>query len=406
MELFMERKIAQLKQNLRDRKVFLLVSGGVDSTVAYVLLAKALGADHVHGLFVDTGLLRKDEPEYICKTFKKIGIENFHMVRAAGKFIKTLKGVINPETKRKIIGDMFLEIQAQEVRKLKLNPEHWVLGQGTIYPDTIESAGTKYADKIKTHHNRVPEILNLIKHGKVIEPLAELYKDEVRQLGSRLGLPDNIIWKHPFPGPALAVRILCAEKEVLPPEVENVEKTIAEYLLPYGLSGKILPIQSVGVQGDNRTYRSPLVIWGKTRNFDQFEDISTSLTNRCWEINRVCLLLSQEKIESAKIMPSTLTPRRIALAQELDDIVTKFLGRHELERQVWQFPVVILPISINGIKKEVVVLRPVCSEEAMTAHFYKMDFSLLKKLTQKLAPHVSAVLYDITNKPPGTIEWE
>ena len=143
---------------------------------------------------------------------KKIGIKNFHVFQAKQKFMKAIKGVINPEEKRKIIGDLFLQIQAEAARKLKLNPDHWVLGQGTIYPDTIESAGTRHSDKIKTHHNRVPEILELIKRGRLIEPLAELYKDEVRALGERLGLPKEIVWKHPFPGPGLAVRILCAEK--------------------------------------------------------------------------------------------------------------------------------------------------------------------------------------------------
>lgn len=403
---FLSEKIEQIARQLGDRKVFLLVSGGVDSTVAYTMLAEALGGSRVYGLFVDTGFLRKDEGKRIQKMFKKIGIKNFHVYNAKTAFIKGLKGVTEPEKKRKIIGDLFLKIQAKAIKKLKLDPDHWVLGQGTIYPDTIESAGTKYADKIKTHHNRVPEILKLIEQGKIIEPLAELYKDEVRALGEKLGLPHEAVWKHPFPGPGLAVRILCAKKEILPTNIKIVEQDIADYLKPYKLQGKILPIQSVGVQGDNRTYRNPLVIWGAYHSFEKLEELSTSLTNRFPQINRVCLLLSPEKIINVKITPATLTEKRIKFLQNLDEIVNKFMAYQKIERVIWQFPVVLAPIFINGKKKEALVLRPICSDEAMTANFYKMPSMLLKKLTQKLKKYVSAVMYDVTNKPPGTIEWE
>lgn len=397
MGKFLARKMDEIKNMLKDRKVFLLVSGGVDSTVAYALLSRTLGTDRVYGLFVDTGFLRKDEGKKTAIALKKIGVKNFHVFQAKQKFLKAIKGVIDPEKKRKIIGDLFLQIQAEAVRKLKLNPEHWVLGQGTIYPDTIESAGTRHSDKIKTHHNRVPEILELIKRGRLIEPLAELYKDEVRTLGERLGLPKEIVWKHPFPGPGLAVRILCAETEKWPEQ---------RHLDVHGMRAKILPIQSVGVQGDSRTYRNPVAIWGGTRDFNSLEKTSTSLTNRFSTINRVCLLLSPPEIKSIQVLPASITEKRIKLLQELDDIVMKFIKRHGIERDIWQFPTVLLPIMINGIKRESVVLRPVCSEEAMTANFYKMNAGLLKKLINKLKPKVSAVFYDITNKPPGTIEWE
>ncbi len=406
MERFMKEKMLAVKKTLGDRRVFLLVSGGVDSTVAYVMLSKALGTDRVYGLFVDTGFLRKNEGKKIAASLKKIGAKNFHVFSAKKKFFNALRQVVNPEEKRKIIGDLFLEVQAEAVRKMKLNPEHWVLGQGTIYPDTIESAGTKYADKIKTHHNRVPEILELIKKGRVIEPLAELYKDEVRQLGTQLGLPENMVWKHPFPGPGLAVRILCVQRETMPENAPATEEAIEEFLLPHGLSGKILPIQSVGVQGDARTYRNPLALWGKPISFDELENLSPALTNRYAAINRVCLMLTPGKIHSVKILPGTLTEKRVRLLQELDDIVMTLIQKNHIERDTWQFPTILLPLSVNGVKREAVLLRPVCSQEAMTANFYKMDIQLLKKLVAKLTPKVSAVFYDITNKPPGTIEWE
>lgn len=437
IEQFMKDKMKLLAQQLEGRKVFLLASGGVDSTVAYTLLSKALGSANVYGLFIDTGLQRKNESERVAASLRKIGVKNFHIVSAKGKFLKALTSVTDPEQKRKIIGDMFLQVQAEAVRRLRLDPEHWVLGQGTIYPDTIESAGTKFADKIKTHHNRVPEILQLIKAGKVIEPLAELYKDEVRELGKDLGLPDSIVWKHPFPGPALGVRILCADKPVLPHdavgplESEIIEKSLNEFLEPHDLGSKILPVRSVGVQGDSRTYRNPLAIFPMTgsaqkrfntkQDWDNLEEISTALTNRFEEINRVCLLLTPRKIDSVEIIPCAITEKRVRLLQELDDIVMTFIAKNGISRDVWQFPTVLVPISVNGVRAphhfalqmqsgagraEAIVLRPICSDEAMTANFYKIDWGLLAKLVKKLAPKVSAVFYDITNKPPGTIEWE
>ncbi|PIQ78566.1 glutamine-hydrolyzing GMP synthase [Candidatus Peregrinibacteria bacterium CG11_big_fil_rev_8_21_14_0_20_46_8] len=406
MERFLQEKMDEVKQQIGDRNVFMLVSGGVDSTVAHALLTKALGPKRVYGLLVDTGLMRKDECKKITAALKKIGVTNLHVEDASRQFFSALKGECDPERKRKIIGDMFLTVQAKVSHRLKLNPDEWVLGQGTIYPDTIESAGTKHADKIKTHHNRVPEILELIKKGRVVEPIAELYKDEVRTLGTKLGLPDSLIWRHPFPGPGLGVRILCAKEPHLPNMVNTLHSWLAKHLVAHKLHQAVLPLRSVGVQGDARTYRNPLVVWGAEHSFTKLEWISTALTNSFSEINRVTLLLAPQRFESVKVLPASITKERVALLQKLDDIVMQFIREEKISRKIWQFPTVLVPLRFNGSKKEAVVLRPVCSDEAMTANFYKMNRDLLKKLTAKLAPHVSAVLYDITNKPPGTIEWE
>lgn len=406
MARFLQQELDDVKQRLGDeRKVFMLVSGGVDSTVAFALLNKALGDKRVYGLFVDTGFLRKNEGVKVNGALRALGFKNFHMVNAKEIFIKALKGFADPEEKRKIIGNTFLEVQRQEVKRLKLDPNHWLLGQGTIYPDTIETGGTKHAARIKTHHNRVPEIEALMKKGLVIEPLKNLYKDEVREVGEKLGLPKEMVWRHPFPGPGLAVRILCAKKSYPLPQKEKIEKEIEKFS---NLHAQIPAIRSVGVQGDDRTYRHPLVLFHAGNNFEKLEKLSTSLTNRFREINRVLISLHPEKPVSFSVHESFLTKDRIRLLQSADDIVMKFIQKHHLERDIWQFPVVLLPLSPNGKKGETVVLRPVVSQEAMTANFYKMDFRLLSLLTKKLQkiPGISAVLYDITNKPPGTIEWE
>lgn len=390
-----------------DKKVFMLVSGGVDSTVAFVLLNKALGEDRVYGLFVDTGFLRLNEREEVESSLREAGFANLHVHDASAEFFEALKEVYEPEKKRQIIGDTFLKVQADVAQKLNLNPEEWILGQGTIYPDTIESGGTKHAAKIKTHHNRVPQIEEMIKQGKIIEPLAQLYKDEVRELGLKLGLNEKLIWRHPFPGPGLAVRCLCAKEADYPPEYEDLQEKIDKKVMNLALKSLILPLQSVGVQGDFRTYRHPLVLNGEA-DFSQLDKLATTLINQEKEINRVLLLLSPQKIEKVSIKAGYLTPHRINLLQQADAIVRQFIEKYDLTQKIWQFPTVLLPLSVNSQEGESIVLRPVESQEAMTANFYHMDRELLKRLVSELEQiqGITAVFYDVTNKPPGTIEWE
>jgi GMP synthase (glutamine-hydrolysing) len=397
----------RIRAEVKNRKVFCLVSGGVDSTVTFALLEKALGAQRVYGLFVNTGLLRANEAQDVEQSLKKAGFKNFHVQDASKEFFKALAGVTEPEKKRKIIGDTFLEVQKKVAKQLKLSPSEWMLAQGTIYPDTIESGGTKHADKIKTHHNRVPQIEALIKKGLLIEPLKEFYKDEVRTIGEKIGVEKNLVWRHPFPGPGLAVRCLCAKKPFLPTTVKAAEKKLATFLSKYKLKGKILPVQSVGVQGDNRTYRNPVVITGEA-SWETLQDIATKIPNQFKEISRVVLSITPEEITSVEFSKATLTPERIALLQQADRVVMKFLDDKKLMRAVWQFPVVLLPISLNKKAGETIVLRPVCSEEAMTAAPYFFEWPMLRKLTDELMKikGISGVLYDVTTKPPATIEWE
>ncbi len=376
----------------------MLVSGGVDSSVAYVLLAKAIGADRIYAMYVDTGFMRKDETEEIKRFLSTAGVNDLHVEYAAEEYFNALEGIYDPETKRKIIGDKFLEIQRRVAKELNLNPDEWLLGQGTIYPDTIESGGTKNADKIKTHHNRVPEIEEMIRQGKIIEPIKELYKDEVRMVGKKLGLPDEMVDRHPFPGPGLAVRCLCAET---PDQIED-KIELDDY------AAHILPIKSVGVQGDERTYRHPLVIEGG-HDWTSLRGLAPKITNKYKSVNRVMFAVaSNGPIESISLTPAYLTPQRIEVLQEADKLVMDFINEVDTEGLVWQCPTVLLPISINSEDKESIVLRPVSSTEAMTANFTELPWEGVQKLAEKILqlPGISAVFYDITNKPPGTIEWE
>jgi len=404
---YIEQELEVVRKKVGQKKVFMLISGGVDSTVAFTLLEKALGPERVYGLFVDTGFLRLNEREQVSEALKKLGFAHLYIRDEGKRFFEALKEKYDPEAKRKIIGDLFLQVQEDAVKELNLNPEEWILGQGTIYPDTIETGGTRHAAKIKTHHNRVAQIEELIKSGRIIEPLAQLYKDEVREVGAKLGLPETIVWRHPFPGPGLAVRCLCAREASPLANHSLVEKKIQDSIQEMGLSAKILPIQSVGVQGDYRTYRHPLVLIGKS-SFDELNKLATRLVNQFQEINRVIWLLAPNTLDKVQVQKEYLSPERIKLLQKADDKVSAFIRDQGFQRDIWQFPTVLLPLSVNRDSGESVVLRPVSSEEAMTASFYPMDLKLLQELTSEImAIHgITAVFYDVTNKPPGTIEWE
>ncbi len=176
IDSYIEDILKEIKDKVGTRKVFLMISGGVDSTVAFLLLDKALGEGRVYGLFVDTGFMRMNERNEVEAALKAVGVTNLHVYDASNEYFEALKGVYEPEKKRQIIGDLFLDIQGKVAADLNLNPDEWMLGQGTIYPDTIESGGTKHADKIKTHHNQVERIKKLTEEGKVIEPLMQLTK--------------------------------------------------------------------------------------------------------------------------------------------------------------------------------------------------------------------------------------
>ncbi|MBR9691104.1 glutamine-hydrolyzing GMP synthase [Candidatus Woesearchaeota archaeon] len=402
MKEFIKKEIEEIKQVVGNKKVFLLVSGGVDSSVCYALLNKALGPDNVYGLHVDNGFVRKNESKQVEESFRKIGFANFHVVDASQEFLNAVKEVYDPEQKRMVIGEKFITVQDAETKKLNLNQKDWILGQGTIYPDTIETAGTKDAALIKTHHNRVEAVQKLIVQGKVIEPIKDLYKDEVRRVGEMLGLPHEFVYRHPFPGPGLAVRCLCAQEEY---EVENYTANVVSQIAEkYGLKSKVLPIKSVGVQGDVRTYAHPAVIIGD-ENWDSLEDVSTRITNEVSDVNRVVWHIAG-KLNNPKIKKAYLTKERIDLLREADQIVSDYLHENNIYDDIWQFPTVLIPISFKG--GESIVLRPVDSMEAMTASFSKLDVNHAKAIAEKILAlkGIDAVFYDITNKPPGTIEWE
>jgi len=308
-----ESSVAAIRAQVGDGRAICGLSGGVDSAVAAALVHKAIG-HQLTCVFVDTGLMRRDEGEQVVETFRRHqGIELIH-VRAADRFFEGLAGVVDPEEKRKTIGEAFIRVFEEASGGIQ---DARFLVQGTLYPDVIES-GTKDAARIKSHHNvgGLPDDMDF----ELVEPLRALFKDEVRKVGEELGLPEEIVWRQPFPGPGLGVRII-----------------------------------------------------------------------------------------------GEVTPEKVALLQHADAIVREEIKKAELERDIWQAFAVLPDIHSVGVMGDErtyaypVIVRAVTSEDAMTADWARLPYEVLERLSARIIGEVAGVnrvVYDITSKPPGTIEWE
>ncbi len=313
MEDLIEKMVKELQTETAGARAIIGLSGGIDSSVATALAAKALG-DKLTAVFVDHGFMREGEPEQIQETFQKYPI-NFIVANAQERFMKKLRGVSEPEAKRKIMGEEFIRV----FEEIANDSGAQYLIQGTIYPDRIESGFKKGSDKIKSHHN-VAGLPEKIKFKKILEPLRDLYKDEVRKVARMLDLPKEIVNRQPFPGPGLAVRII-----------------------------------------------------------------------------------------------GELTDEKVRIAKKADRVVREEIERNGLAESLWQYFVVLTDTKATGVKGDsraygyVVAVRAMESREAMTASFAKISYSILEKISTRITneiPQVTRVVYDITHKPPATIEWE
>jgi len=313
MEDIIKKMVEEIRAEVGEGKAIIALSGGIDSSVATAIAAKALD-NRLTAVFVDHGFMRENEPEFVKSVFQRFKI-NLIIANAQKRFLEKLKGVADPEKKRKIIGEEFIRV-FEEISE-KTGAEYLI--QGTIYPDRIESGFRKFSDKIKTHHN-VAGLPSKIKFKKIVEPLRDLYKDEVRKVAKMLGLPKEIVFRQPFPGPGLAVRII----------------------------------------GE----------------------------------------LTEEKVEVAK---------------KADKIVTEEIEKSGLEENLWQYFAVLTDTKATGVRGDaraygyVVAVRAAESREAMTASFAKIPYTVLESISTRITneiPEVTRVVYDITHKPPATIEWE
>lgn len=421
--------IDSIKNQADDKNVLLFLSGGVDSTVAFALLNKALGQKRVLGLHIDNGFMRKNESKKVEEAYKNHGFSNFIVEDASKTFLKAVENLTDPQKKRMAIGENFITVRNEVVAKQKFDENKWLLAQGTLYPDIIESGGTKNSNVIKTHHNRVDGIQKLIEKGLIIEPLKDLYKDEVRAIGKKLGLEDELVMRHPFPGPGLSINVLCSngtmtdnDKEEFKKAQEEISKVQLEMFCEKcseNLEKYILPVKSVGVQGDFRTYRFPSVIsFAKTENgfyhlpkkWEKLEAASSQITNSASFINRTIIRLWQNpsvKDEALKLQEGYCTKDRLDQTRDADDIVLTALHKSGWYNKIFQHLTINLPYA-SSKERCSFVLRPLCSEDVMTARFAQLPQNLLMDIVQKISklPYVDAIFFDLTNKPPATFGWE
>lgn len=421
--------IDSIKNQADDKNVLLFLSGGVDSTVAFALLNKALGQKRVLGLHIDNGFMRKNESKKVEEAYKNHGFSNFIVEDASKTFLKAVENLTDPQKKRMAIGENFITVRNEVVAKQKFDENKWLLAQGTLYPDIIESGGTKNSNVIKTHHNRVDGIQKLIEKGLIIEPLKDLYKDEVRAIGKKLELEDELVMRHPFPGPGLSINVLCSngtmtdnDKEEFKKAQEEISKVQLEMFCEKcseNLEKYILPVKSVGVQGDFRTYRFPSVIsFAKTENgfyhlpkkWEKLEAASSQITNSASFINRTIIRLWQNpsvKDEALKLQEGYCTKDRLDQTRDADDIVLTALHKSGWYNKIFQHLTINLPYA-SSKERCSFVLRPLCSEDVMTARFAQLPQNLLMDIVQEISklPYVDAIFFDLTNKPPATFGWE
>ena len=433
--------LENIKKDAGDKNVLLFLSGGVDSTITFALLNKALGQKRVLGLHIDNGFMRKNESAEVAAAYKKFGFSNFITEDASESFLKAIAGLTDPQKKRMAVGENFITVYNDVISKQKLD-DNWLLAQGTLYPDIIESGGTKNSNTIKTHHNRVDGIQKLIEKGLIIEPIRELYKDEVRAIGYKLGLPEQLIMRHPFPGPGLSINVLCYDGKSWSQKDEEeyaaAKKELAEVTLDMfcanctaNLKRDVLPVRSVGVQGDFRTYRFPAILdfgpakdgeWANRtdaakigmRHFpnkrEKIEACSSAITNKAGFINRTCIKLYQKqgvKNEDLKLQEGYCDRRRLDQLREVDNIVLTELREAGWYDKIFQHLTIDLPFATSA-DRATFVLRPVVSEDVMTARFAMIPKEILGKIVEQIAalPFVDALYFDATNKPPATFGWE
>lgn len=420
----LRESLRYIKETVGTREVLAFASGGVDSTVCCALIAKVIPKKRIHAIHVNTGFMRYEESEAVQQALSAAGI-SVEVIDAAeqfrnaithhnGKLTPPLCRVTDPEVKRSIIGDTFMRIVEQATAELKLDPKHTVLAQGTLRPDLIESASLLASTKaavIKTHHNDTHLVRQLRASGGVVEPLQQLHKDEVRELGESLGLPTELVWRQPFPGPGLAIRVLCAEKPYITKEYETVSRALKEFE-DSDIAVHLLPVRTVGVQGDGRTY-SYLVALSGTADWPRLVAKAKAIPKKIHKVNRVVYLFGDKLTSPVRdITPTYLTPEVVEQLRQADAVVNNVLRTYGLEGRLSQVPVVSFPVHFGQPGNRSIGIRAFITNDFMTGVPALPDKDLPgRALTDMVSgilglPGVSRVAYDITSKPPGTTEWE
>lgn len=430
LEQIIEQKRSEIAEQVKDRHVIAFVSGGVDSSVAATLAGDVIDKDKLHGYYIDNGFMR-DEDEMVIDALQQAGIpvtkidatEAFEQATTIieGQIVGPLMQTTDPETKRKIIGKTFIDVQNQILKDLNL--EEALLLQGTNAADRIESGhstGGTHTDVIKSHHNQVQEVQELKARGLLIEPLDDLFKDEIRALGHELGLPYEMIERQPFPGPGTAIRIIASAEDQTTLEHVAVEDEIRRFISAGNYDARqpitthVLPIRSVGVGGDERSHISVAAIDNADLSAKDMELLAHSIPSHYRnDINRVIYALGTQSLAERTVSRTLLTSGVRNQLRKADRIVFEAMREFDVLSEIKQMPVVLLPLSFNKPGDRSIVLRPVTTSTFMTVQAMlpgrDLPEEFFANITDRIlseVPFISQVFLDLTNKPPGTTEWE
>lgn len=435
---------AEIREKVGNRDVAMYLSGGVDSSVMAALISDTVPVERIHAFIVDHGFMRAGEVEEVVLALAKIGMQ-VNIIDAQDRFrtaTTTIDGsetlplymATEPQLKREIIGNTFDSL-VEEIKDQYGLPKDAILAQGTIRPDLIESGSAIVGTgqkTIKTHHNDTEQARDRRERGDTVEPLKWLYKDQVREVGRRLGLPDHIVDRQPFPGPGGAIRIICAKEPTITPDrqvaiqadLDSLLDTGSRYV-PQGFArAEVLPIQTVGVQGENRTYDALVAVHGSVHDWGEYSHLARDITNKKFGVNRVVYAFNDTGISDV-ITPTTLyrcdeEAEELGLNLEVldqwkhaDAIVRYEFSNAGLDRIISQLPVISAPVSYGAEGQRAIALRPFISPDFTTgrAAIPGEDFQVevLHRTVNRLlseVPGISQVFYDLTDKPPGTTEWE
>ena len=434
--------IQEIKKSLSEEigtaEVLSFVSGGVDSTFVTVLLSSIPGVK-VHAVYIEA-LMRKNETEDVLNLLRESGVDKLKVIRAKERFLQVLEGLSDPEAKRKAVGELFGRLQQEACLELGLDPNNTLLAQGTLYTDLIESGKGvgNSAHVIKSHHNVGCEFIEKLKsRGQVVEPAKAIFKDEVRKAAAEIGMPSEVVYRQPFPGPGMAIRIVSSDPDWIDADFSRQNRNLDQFCQHYGFRGGLLPVKTVGVQGDQRTYRFAAVLRGP-RDWNSLSQLANLIPSEFECVNRVTFdpwekgvgLLDQEInlqsysfLDVFECVPTVRVDQyHFELLQDIDAYGRNYLREQGFANKISQTIFVLIGADLNHTGHPSVVIRAVSTEDFMTVKPVKLQWNqelitdsigeisweCLIELRNEILDQfpIDSVLYDLSEKPPATTCWE